>query len=277
MDLYVQALVMGIVQGLTEFLPISSSGHLIVVPYLFGWKDPFITSLAFSVMLHMGTLVALLVYFRRDWLVLVPAGLAALRDRSFKGDPDRRLAWLIAVTTIPAVIVGPILNDRLEAAVRSAGIVAVTLVIGAAILWLADRWGRKVREANGLTFLQAFAIGVAQAVALIPGISRSGISISAGLFFELTRESAARFSFLMATPITAGAGIFEIFQLVRGEAGSGFSAGPLVVGMVAALISGLAAIHLLLRYLRTNSLTIFVVYRLVVAVIVIAFFLSPPR
>ena len=173
-------------------------------------------------------------YFWRDWLVLVPAGLAAVRDRSFRGDPDRRLAWLIAITTIPAVIVGPILNDRLETAVRSAGIVAVTLVIGGAILWLADRWGRQVREATELTFGQALGIGVAQAIALVPGISRSGISISAGLFFGLTRESAARFSFLMATPITAAAGAYEIVQLVRGEAGGGISAGPLVVGMVAA-------------------------------------------
>jgi undecaprenyl-diphosphatase len=277
MDLYIQALVMGIVQGLTEFLPISSSGHLILVPYLFGWKDQFITSLAFSVMLHMGTLVALLAYFWRDWLVLVPAGLATIRDRSFRGDPDRRLAWLIAITTIPAVIVGPILNDRLETAVRSAGIVAVTLVIGGAILWLADRWGRKIREASELSFVHAFAIGVAQAIALIPGISRSGISISAGLFLGLTRESAARFSFLMATPITAAAGAYEIVQLVRGQAGGGFTAGPLVLGMVAALVSGFAAIHLLLRYLRTNSLTIFVIYRLVLAAVVIVFFLSLPR
>jgi undecaprenyl-diphosphatase len=277
MDLYVQALVMGIVQGLTEFLPISSSGHLILVPYLFGWKDPFITSLAFSVMLHMGTLVALLAYFWRDWLVLVPAGLATIRDRSFRGEPDRRLAWLIAITTIPAVIVGPILNDRLETALRSEGIVAVTLVIGGAILWLADRWGRKVRDASQLTFVQAFAIGVAQAIALIPGISRSGISISAGLFLGLTRESAARFSFLMATPITAAAGAYEIVQLVRGEAGGGFTAGPLVLGMAAALVSGFAAIHLLLRYLRTNSLTIFVIYRLLLAAVVIVFFLSLPR
>jgi undecaprenyl-diphosphatase len=187
------------------------------------------------------------------------------------------MAWLIAITTIPAVLVGPILNDRLEAAVRSAGIVAVTMVIGAVILWLADRSGRKVRDATDLGFGQAVAIGAAQAVALIPGISRSGISISAGLFFGLTRESAARFSFLMATPITAGAGVFEIIQLVRGAAGGGFVAGPLVVGMAAAVVAGLAAIHFMLRYLRTNSLTIFVIYRLVLAAVVIVFFLTLPR
>ena len=142
MDTLVQAIVMGIVQGLTEFLPISSSGHLILVPYLLGWDDPFITSLAFSVMLHIGTLVALLVYFREDWLRLVPAGFATIRDRSFEGDPDRRLAWLLAVATVPALIVGVAAQRRRRGA-RSgrSGWSRVMLVVGAAILWLADRWG----------------------------------------------------------------------------------------------------------------------------------------
>src|SRR6266436_5678060 len=156
---------MGVVQGLTEFLPVSSSGHLIIVPALLGWHDPFITSLAFSVMLHVGTLVALLIYFRADWARLVPAGLATIRDRSFDGDGDRRLAWL--------------------------------LVVGAAILWLAERTGSRRLLAVDLTFPRALGIGLAQSLALIPGISRSGISIAAGLFTGLDRESAARFSFLM--------------------------------------------------------------------------------
>ncbi len=269
-----QALVMGIVQGLTEFLPISSSGHLIVVPYLFGWTDPFITSLAFSVILHMGTLVALLVYFWRDWLALVPAGFATIRDRSFRGDPNRRLAWLIVAATIPAVVAGPILNDRLEAAVRRAELVAITLVIGAAILWLADRWGAKDRDTDRLSFGQGVGIGVAQAIALVPGVSRSGISISAGLFAGLTREAAARFSFLMAAPIVALAGLYEGFKLVRGEADAAVQLVPLAVGFASSLIFGLLAIHLLLRYLRTHSLTIFVAYRLVVAAIIVIVFLS---
>src|SRR5512146_397272 len=131
MDQIIAALVMGIVQGLTEFLPISSSGHLILVPALLGWTDPFIESLAFSVMLHLGTLVALLIYFRWDWIRLVPAGIAALRDRSFKGDPDRRLAWLLAVTTIPAGIAGLVLNDPIETAFREVRLVALTMVAGA--------------------------------------------------------------------------------------------------------------------------------------------------
>ena len=186
------ACILGAVQGLTEFLPVSSSGHLIVVPALFGWDDAFITSLAFSVMLHLGTLAALLVYFRADWVRLVPAGFATIRDRSFRGDPSRRLAWLIALATIPAVIVGLLLNDAIETVFRNVGLVAVTLVIGGAILWLADRHGRRNRSIDGLTFPAAVGIGLAQALALVPGISRSGISISAGLFAGLDRESAAQ-------------------------------------------------------------------------------------
>src|SRR5258705_12280547 len=140
MDITLQALVLGIVQGLTEFLPVSSSGHLIIVPALLGWHDPFIESLAFSVMLHVATLLALLVYFRADWLRLVPAGLATIRDRSFRGDPDRKLAWMLVISTIPAAIVAVLLNDVFASdAFRQAGLVAVALVVGAGILWLADR------------------------------------------------------------------------------------------------------------------------------------------
>src|SRR6185436_20921035 len=152
MDILIQAVVMGLVQGLTEFLPISSSGHLIIVPALLGWDDPFIDSLAFSVMLHIGTLFALLAYFREDWLRLVPAGLAAIRDRSIGDDPDRRLAWLLVVATIPAVIAGVLLNDVIETAFRQPRLVAVTLVIGAAILFLADRLGSHNRRVESVTF-----------------------------------------------------------------------------------------------------------------------------
>jgi undecaprenyl-diphosphatase len=273
MDIYVQALIMGIVQGLTEFLPVSSSGHLIIVPFLLGWTDPFLTSLAFSVMLHIGTLIALLVYFRADWLRLVPAGLAAIRDRSLRGDPDRRLAWLLIVATIPAAIAGALLNDIVESNVREPGLVALMLVIGAVILWLADRWGARTKGVEDVTFPLAFGIGVAQAVALIPGISRSGISISAARFAGLDREAAARFSFLMATPVTAGAAVFEIRKLATGEAGVTVSLGPLLVGMVAAFVAGMLAIGLVLRFLRTRSLNVFVVYRLIVAAVVVVVWL----
>jgi undecaprenyl-diphosphatase len=275
MDPIFQAIVMGITQGLTEFLPISSSGHLILLPSLLGWDDPFINSLAFSVVLHLGTLVALLAYFWRDWTRLVPAGLAALRDRSFADDPDRKLAWLLAATTVPAIIAGLLLNDAIETTFREPGLVAVTLVIGAAIIWIADRWGGTQRTIGGLTFPIAVGIGLAQAVALVPGISRSGISISAGRFAGLDRPSAARFSFLMATPIIAMAGAYETFKLIRGENGTTPELGPLVVGMLAALVSGMAAIHYLLRWLSGHSLNIFVWYRIVLAAIVVVWFLNP--
>ena len=260
---------MGIVQGLTEFLPVSSSGHLIIVPWLFGWDDAFITSLAFSVMLHLGTLVALLIYFRADWLRLIPAGLATIRDRSFQDDPDRKLAWLIAAATVPAAVVGFLFSDVFEDQVREIGLVAVTLVVGGVILWVADHVGRRTRQVADVTFPIAFGIGAAQALALIPGISRSGISISAGRFAGLDREAAARFAFLMATPITAGAIVFEGRKLLTGEAGVDVAMGPLVVGLVASLLSGLLAIRFMLSYLRTRSLDLFVWYRFGLAAVVV--------
>ncbi|NJD30082.1 MAG: undecaprenyl-diphosphatase UppP [Chloroflexi bacterium] len=274
MDLIVQAVILGVVQGLTEFLPISSSGHLILVPAFFGWDEGFLESLAFSVMLHLATLLALLVYFRDDWLRLVPAGLATLRDRSFRDDPDRRLAWLLAATTIPAVIAGVLLNDLAETTFREPRLVAVTLVIGAAILWLADRVAARTRHMENLTFPIAIGIGAAQALALVPGISRSGISISAGLFAGLDRPSAARFAFLMATPITFGAGLWELRKLLAGEAGVDIPLAPLVAGMVASLVSGLVAIAVLLRFLRTHGVGIFVAYRIALAALVVVAWLG---
>jgi undecaprenyl-diphosphatase len=265
---------MGITQGLTEFLPVSSSGHLILVPYLFGWTDPFIDSLAFSVVLHAGTLLALLVYFREDWLRLVPAGFATIRDRSFRGDPDRKLAWMLVISTIPAAIVAVLLNDVFSSdAFRQAGLVAVALVVGAGILWLADRWGARTKGVEDVGPGIAFGLGAAQALALIPGVSRSGISVSAALFAGLRRVDAVRYSFLMATPITAAAVAYEGLKLIRGDV-TGATPGVLIVGVVASFVAGIFAIGILLRYVRTQSFTIFVVYRLVLAGVVLAVFLA---
>ncbi len=272
MDTVVAALIMGIVQGLTEFLPVSSSGHLILVPYLLGITDPFILSLEFSVMLHIGTLIALLIYFRRDWLRLVPAFFGAVRDRSLHGDPDRRLAVLLAVATVPALIFGLLLHD-LENVIREPGPVAVLLIVGAAILWLAERIGRRQHVALDLSFGQALAIGGAQAIALLPGISRSGISISAGLFAGLRREEAARFSFLMATPVTAAAAAYEVLSAIRG-AGVAVQVVPLAVGLIASFVFGILAIAVLLRFLRTQSTDIFVIYRVLFAAAVLVFWLG---
>lgn len=273
MDQVLQALVMGIVQGLTEFLPISSSGHHILVPYLLGWDDPFIESLAFSVVLHAGTLAALLLYFRDDWRRLVPAGLAALRDRSFRGDPDRRLAWLLAASTVPAAVAALLFNDLIEQVVRHPGLVTVMLVVAGAVLWLADRWGPRSRTIAGLSVRGAVGIGAAQALALVPGVSRSGISMSAALFAGLDRADAARYSFLMATPITAMAVAYESLRLLRGEVGGGEPL-ALAVGVGASFLSGVLAIAVLLRYVRSRSFDVFVAYRVALAAVVVAAFLG---
>ncbi len=272
MDTLVAAIIMGIVQGLTEFLPVSSSGHLIIVPYLLGITDPFITSLEFSVIHHIGTLGALLLYFRSDWLRLVPAFLALLRDRSLASDPDRRLAALLAIATVPALILGVLLNDVAEL-IRNVGLVAVMLVIGGAILWLAERSGSRRRLALDLSFGQALAIGGAQAIALVPGISRSGISISAGLFAGLQRDEAARFSFLMATPITAAAAAYEVMKVVRGE-GIAVQVGPMAAGLIASFVFGVLAISVLIRLLRTRSTDVFVLYRVILAAVVLVTWLN---
>jgi undecaprenyl-diphosphatase len=271
-DPVVAAFIMGTVQGLTEFLPISSSGHLIIVPFLLGITDPFITSLEFSVILHIGTLAALLIFFWRDWVRLVPALFATIRDRSIEADPDRRLALLLAIATVPALIAGLLLHN-LENVIREVGVVAVMLVIGAVILWIADHVGSRSKLALDLSLMQSFWIGAAQALALIPGISRSGISISAGLFAGLRREDAARFSFLMATPVTAAAAAYEVFQAARGE-GPPVELVPVAVGLAASFGFGILAISFLLRYVRTHSLNIFVAYRLVLAAVVLAVWLG---
>jgi undecaprenyl-diphosphatase len=213
MDLLFQAVVLGIVQGLTEFLPISSSGHLIIVPAVLGWHDPFLDSLAFSVMLHLGTLIALILYFAADWIRLLRALAALLRERSIAGDPERRLVVLLAITVVPGALVGVALNDVIEREARAVGLVAVMFVVGAAILWLADRWGVRDRTLTTLTPRAALGIGVAQAIALVPGVSRSGISIAGGLFAGLDREAAARCSFLMSGPNICGAVLFEARKL----------------------------------------------------------------
>jgi undecaprenyl-diphosphatase len=271
-DPLIAALIMGTVQGLTEFLPISSSGHLIVVPFLLGITDPFLTSLEFSVIINIGTLAALLIYFWRDWVRLVPAFFATVRDRSIQADPERRLAVLLAIATVPALIVGFLLHD-LENLLREPGLVALMLVVGAAVLWTAERVGSRSKLALDLPASSAFGIGAAQALALVPGISRSGISISAGLFAGLRREEAARFSFLMATPIITAASAYEVLQVVRGE-GPPIEVGPLLVGLAASFVFGILAISVLLRYLRTHSTDIFVAYRIVLATIVLVAWLG---
>ena len=267
MELLLQAIIQGVVQGLTEFLPISSSAHLILLPRLMGWDDPFLTSAEFDVMLHLGTLGALLVYFWRDMVRLGRAWLASLRERRLGDDPHRRLAWLLLLTVIPAALVGALFEDFFDETFREALLlIPLLLVVGAGMLAFGERYGRRDRGLERLRVRDALVIGLAQALALFPGISRSGVTIAAGLVVGLQREAAARFSFLMGIPIIAGAGLWKLRVIVSGET-SAFEPMVLAAGMAASALAGLAAIAFLLRFLRTRSTGIFIVYRLLFAAV----------
>ena len=256
------AIVLGMVQGLGEFLPISSSGHLIVVPWLLGWPEH---SLSFDVALHIGTLSAVLYAFYDDWKRLLVAGVrGTLAGRPF-ADPDSRLLWLLAVGSVPGVVAGLLLEDLADTAFRSPALVAVSMALMGVILFAADRTGKGTADARAVTLRDALLIGVAQAMALIPGVSRSGATISMGLFLGYRREEAARFSFLLATPITIGAAALKSRHLF--EPGQGL---PILAGIVTAAIFGFASIRFLLAYVRTRDYRPFVYYRLIFAALVAA-------
>lgn len=255
-----RAIVLGILQGLGEFLPISSSGHLIVVPWLFGWPD---SGLSFDVALHLGTLVAVAAAFWRDWLRLIGAFLRALPRGRVLQDPDARLLVYLALASVPGALAGLLLEKWADTVFRSPALVASMMALMGFVLWVADR--RANRSASETVSLRdALLIGCAQALAIVPGTSRSGSTIAAALFLGHRREGAARFSFLLALPITAGAALVKVPHLFR----DGSDHGPVLAGMVAAAIAGFLAIRLLLSYVRSRTYTPFVAYRFAFAVFV---------
>ena len=250
-----QAIILGIVQGLTEFIPVSSSGHLMLVPWLLGWPAP---SLAFDVSVHVGTLLALLVFFWRDWLSIAQATINAIRQRSL-ADSEARLLLLLILATLPAALAGYLLEDFFEAAFKTPTVAAAFLLVTALLLMLGERLSNSERDIAKLTWLNSLLIGVAQASALFPGLSRSGATIAAGRWQGFSRQAAARFSFLLATPIVFGAGLLNLIGL----AGSGKLAGQgslLLSGLVTSSIVGYAAISWLMRYLQHKSLLPFAIY-----------------
>ncbi len=250
-----QAIILGAIQGLTEFLPVSSSAHLILVPWLLQWHDP---GLAFDVALHLGTLLALLVYYWREWLDM---GLSlAIGNRL-----PRRLLYLLIVASVPGAIIGVLLEKQAETIFRSPPLIAATMTTLGLFLWLADWYGSKERHIEDLTVLDALLIGLSQALAIIPGVSRSGATITTARILGIDRADAANFSFLMATPIIAGAGMLEAHKLFH----TGLAA-QLGWGFAAATVFGLLAIAGLLRFLRAHSYRPFAIYRIVLAAIVIA-------
>jgi undecaprenyl-diphosphatase len=255
-----RAIVLGILQGLGEFLPISSSGHLIVVPWLMGWPD---SGLAFDVALHLGTLAAVAFAFWRDWVRLIGAGLRGIASGKPFADPDARLLWYVALATIPGAVVGKLLDEWAETVFRSPALVSLTMALMGLVLWLADRRANR-STGETVSLRDAILIGLAQACAIIPGTSRSGATISMALFLGQRRESAARFSFLLALPITFGAALVKVPHLLRSSADTG----PVVLGMLAAAVSGFLAIRLLLAYVRIRDYKPFVYYRFAFALLV---------
>jgi undecaprenyl-diphosphatase len=264
-----QALLLGVVQGLTEFLPISSSGHLILVPWLLDFhyleQHPDFNK-TFDVALHSGTLVAVLVYFRTELAAYGQGFVRSCRRRRVETE-EERMAWLIAFATVPAAAIGAVGENTIEDKLGQPWQIAILLGVFGIVLGIADRLPER-RDMTGLGWRGALTIGFAQAVALAPGTSRSGITITAARALGLTREAAARFSFLLLAPITFGAIVFEGIDLADHGMPAG-STGPFVVGIVAAAVSGFAAIWGMLRYLQTHSYDVFVVYRVVVALIVL--------
>jgi undecaprenyl-diphosphatase len=256
---YAQAVVLGLVQGLTEFLPVSSSGHLILVPHVFGWADQ---GLAVDAALHLGTLAALLAYFRGELIALATGALS------------RRLILVLVVATVPAGVAGLVFGKAIEAHLRAPLLIAATTAFWGGVMWAADRRAAAPARRPGdalerIGWGQGVAVGCAQAIALIPGTSRSGITITTGLFAGLDRATAARFSFLLGIPITAGAGLLKTLELLEGGLPVG-QGGPLTVAILTSFLSGWLAVWFLVRYLKQRSLLPFVVYRFALSIAIIA-------
>jgi undecaprenyl-diphosphatase len=273
-----QALVLGVVQGMTELLPISSSGHLALVPWVADWsyleENPAFNH-TFDVALHLGTMLAVAGYFWRDIVDLTVAWVRSVRRRSIT-TPDEKVAWIVFVATLPAALVGLLFEDVIAEDLGQPWQIAILIAVFAVVLWLADR-SPQLRTAPELGLWQGLGIGVAQSLALMPGVSRSGITITAGRFLRLDRDSAARLSFLLLVPAVFGAVVLKgIKDVVLGELRSGWQ-GPFVVGTIAAAGSGLLAIDWLLGYVRRHDYSVFVIYRLVLAAVIVVVILSGAR
>ncbi len=259
----IEAIVLGLVQGLTEFLPISSSGHLRVVPALAGWEDP---GAAFTAVVQLGTMAAVLVYFRRDLWDIGSSWLRAWWTPALRSTRQTRLGWYLIIATIPISVLGLVFADQIETGVRDVRLVATMLILFGLVMALADRIGSRSKSIDEVTTRDGVGIGFAQALALVPGVSRSGATISAGLFLGYRRADAARFSFLLSVPAVVLSGLFEMRNI---GAGDGPGLGVTAVGVVVAFVAGYASIAWLLRWLTSHTLTVFVVYRVVLGVVLL--------
>ncbi len=260
MDLF-QSIILGLLQGLTEFLPISSSGHLLIVPALLGWEDP---GAAFTAVIQLGTEAAVLIYFRHDLWRIFTTWIRSLREPELRRDVNARMGWYLIAATIPISILGLAFSDQIETAARNLYLVGAMLIVFGIILGIADNYGSRKRDVENLSFRDGVLIGFAQSLALIPGVSRSGATISAGLFLGLNRAAAARFSFLLAIPAVVLSGFYELTKILSGEEAVGVPFINVVVATLVAFVVGYAVIAWFLRYLTNNSFALFVGYRLIV-------------
>ena len=269
-----QVIVLAIVQGLTEFLPISSTAHLYLTSWLLGWNTE---SLTFDIALHIGTLLAVVIYFFRDWLQIVSQGLGM----NYAPDPElkhnRALLWLLAIGTIPVGVFGFLFNKQAETTWRTPWVMAAMLIAVGILMWFCDRIGKRQRDLATLSAADAAVIGAAQALAIVPGTSRSGITISAGLCRNLNREAAARFSFLLSTPAIAGAAAKALHDLHKSGGIPADMRMAFIVGVLLSAVAGIAVIAWFLRFLQRNTLSFFVYYRIIFGIIVLAlaFFRQP--
>jgi undecaprenyl-diphosphatase len=262
---FFEAIVLGIVQGLTEFLPISSTAHLRIVPAFCGWDDP---GAAFTAVTQLGTMTAVVIYFWSDLLRISLAWLRSLRDPSVRGTLDARMGWYIVLGTIPIVIFGFAFKDQIETGARDLYLIGTTLIVLGLLLLAAEKVGTRTRRLEDLNTRDGVSMGLAQAMALVPGVSRSGATITAGLFRGLNRTAAARFSFLLSVPAVVLSGLYELSKILSGE-DTATGLGPLVVATVLAFVVGYAAIAGLLRFLTTHSTVVFVIYRVVLGTVVL--------
>jgi undecaprenyl-diphosphatase len=262
----IEAIVLGIAQGLTEFLPISSTGHLRIIPAFAGWEDP---GAAFTAVTQLGTMAAVLLYFRHDLLRIARAWLRSVRDREARSELDARLGWYILLGTVPIGIFGILFKDQIETGARDLYLIGVTLILLGLVLYVADKTSKRERSIEQIRTRDGFLMGMAQALALIPGVSRSGSTITAGLFLGFDRTAAARFSFLLSIPAVVLSGLLELGSIVSGEEGQHTGAVELVVATLLAFVTGYASIAFLLRWLTSHSMDIFVVYRVALGALVL--------
>jgi undecaprenyl-diphosphatase len=267
----IQSVILGVIQGLTEFLPISSSAHLVIAPYLVNWQIPAQDAFIFDVLVQLGTLLAVIAYFRKDLYQIIASVIRGLFQRQPFSDPLARLGWFLLLATIPAVIVGFLFKDLVEKAFASPLAAGLFLLGTAALLVIAELVGKRTRTLESITWLDALLVGVFQIISLLPGISRSGSTISGGMIRSFDRPSAARFSFLMSIPVMIGAGSLAVLDLIKLPDFTG-QIPTLLAGFITAAVVGYLSIRWLLSYLSKRSLYVFAIYSLVASTIVVIFY-----